>query len=119
MQTREMSDEQLMDMMATYVSILHPMSNWSRNEFFSYTNRDVFLELGVGKAVELVGEAASYVSQAGRNRYNKIDFDLLKELRTSIVHSYENVLLIELYQTISRDIPELRMNLIEYGFMNP
>lgn len=119
MQTRDMSDEQLMDMMATYVSILHPISNWSRSEFFAYTNRDVFLELGVSKAVELVGEAAAYVTQAGKNTYSKIDFDLLKELRTSIVHSYENVLLIELYQTISKSIPELRMNLIEYGFMNP
>ncbi len=119
MHTRDMSDEQLLDMMATYVSLLSPLSNWSRNEFFTYTNRDVFLELGVGKAVELVGEAATYVSQTGRNRYNKIDFEWLKELRTSIVHFYENVLLIELYQTIKTGIPKLQQSLSEYGFMNP
>ena len=63
MQTRDMSDEQRLEMMLDYASVLLPISKWDWDRFSSYIHSERFRELGVFKAVELVGEAAYYMTE--------------------------------------------------------
>lgn len=116
MHSRDMSDAELMRMMATYAELLQSLSSLSRNEFFAFINRNEFQELGVCKALELVGEAANYVSAAGRSKYSEIDFDKWEKDRHDITHGYGGTDMTYIHQTIIHDIPDLCRELRSYGF---
>lgn len=118
MATRDMTDDELMQMMAQYTDLLIGLSSMTRNDFFSYLRRDVFVELGVSKALELVGEAAFGVSQSGRAAYPDIDFAKWEEMRHDIVHDYGGILISSTYQTITYDVPDLYSKLRSYKFIN-
>lgn len=117
MQSRDMSDAELMEMMALHVSALMELSSYSRNDFFQFIRRDAFTEYGVCKALELVGEAASYISQSGRAEYPEIDFSKYRAWRLQITHGYAGVEMSDVYETITRDIPTLHHQLRQHGLV--
>lgn len=117
MQSRDMSDAELMEMMTLHVSALMELSSYSRNDFFRFIRRDAFTEYGVCKALELVGEAAAYVSQAGHAEYPEIDFAKYRAWRLQITHGYSGVRMADVYEVITRDIPVLHRQLNQYGLV--
>lgn len=115
MQTRDMSDEQRLEMMLDYARVLLPISNWDWDRFSSYIHSERFRELGVFKAVELVGEAAYYMTEGAEQRYPGIDFKEMKWLRHSIVHSYAVVTPRSVYAFIRESVPDLVQKLQSYS----
>ena len=105
-------------MMGEYADILGPMCQWSMQEFNKKVRRDRISELGVAKAIELIGEAAHNVSQSCRNRYPAIDFEKLAELRHTLVHAYGTVHINDLHSTLRQDIRKLWRELKAEGFIN-
>lgn len=116
MHTRDMSDEQRMEMMARHLPALLELSFMNNNEFMKYIKSDIRVEYGVGKALELVGEAAYYMTPAGRKTYSDIDFDYWENWRHSITHSYDSVDFREVWETIWQKVSNLHKTLLEYGF---
>jgi len=117
METRSMSDTECLQVMGVYTLLLKPMAAWSMPRFAKYVQEDRIRELGVAKAIEMIGEAASGVSQAARNEYKQIDFEKLAKMRNTIVHAYGTVHINDLFSTLKNDIPDLFKELNQHGFI--
>lgn len=117
MDTRSMSDTECLQVMGIYTLLLKPMTTWSMPRFAKYVQEERIRELGVAKAIEMIGEAASGVSQTTRNEYRQIDFEKLTKLRKTIVHAYGTVHINDLFSTLKNDIPDLFKELNQRGFI--
>ena len=65
------------------------------------------LNLSLVRLVEIVGEAASRVSPAGRERAPGLDWKRIVGMRNRIVHGYDSVDFDILWDTIQIDLPPL------------
>lgn len=68
---------------------------------------DVMLRLALTRAVEILGEAASQVSEAGRNELSDIPWPRIVGMRNRIVHAYFDINLDILWDTLQLDLPPL------------
>ncbi len=118
MHSRDMTDKQRMEMMAEHVRDLRSLSLAGRKAFFQLARRSPFADYGIAKALELIGEAAHYMTQTGRNQYSKIDFDKWEGLRHDLTHDYSGVELLFVWQTIEKEVPKLYNHLHNYGFIS-
>ena len=62
---------------------------------------------GVAKAVELIGEAANYVSAIARAEFGRIDWDQIVGMRHILVHNFHGVNKDILWEAIQDDMPLL------------
>ena len=77
-------------------------------------DRDRKLVLALVKAIEIIGEAACQVSQAGRDQAPDIPWEDMTGMRHRLVHAYFDINLDILWQTVQEDIPAL-INLLQPG----
>ena len=68
---------------------------------------DRMLELSLVRLVEIVGEAATRVSEEGQKRYPSIPWRQACAMRNRLVHGYDKVDLNVLWDTIQDDLPPL------------
>ena len=69
--------------------------------------RDRMLELALVRLVEIVGEAATRVSEEGQQRFASIPWPQVRGLRNRLVHGYDTVDLDILWDIIQDDLPPL------------
>ncbi len=72
---------------------------------------DPMLMLSLVKLIEIVGEAASQVSDDGRAKLPNIPWDDIISMRHRLVHAYFDINLDILWQTVQHDLPPLIMTL--------
>jgi len=70
-------------------------------------SRNRMLQLALVRLVEVVGEAASRVSDAGQQRYPSIPWHKARCMRNRLVHGYDMIDLRVLWDTITDDLPPL------------
>jgi uncharacterized protein with HEPN domain len=75
--------------------------------------RDRMLQLALVRLVEIVGEAATRVSQQGQERYPSIPWQQARGMRNRLIHGYDKVDLDVLWDTIQDDLPALVVQLRE------
>jgi len=68
---------------------------------------DVMLQLALTRAVEVIGEAASRVSEVSRRRHPDIPWRDMVGMRNRLIHGYEAVDLNLLWDTVTTDLPPL------------
>ena len=61
----------------------------------------------VAKAVELIGEAANYVSAVSRSELSEIDWDDMVGMRHRLVHSFHGIDKDKVWDTMVNDVPAL------------
>ena len=59
------------------------------------------------RAIEIVGEAASRISQAGRDEQPHIPWPAIIGMRNRLVHAYFDIDLDRVWDTITDDLPSL------------
>jgi uncharacterized protein with HEPN domain len=64
--------------------------------------------LAVERCLEIMGEAASRVSEEGRAAHPEIPWQRIRGLRNVLAHDYGNIEYDKLYQTATEDVPALR-----------
>ncbi len=69
--------------------------------------RNRMLQLALVRLVEVIGEAASRVSDAGQKRYPSIPWQKARGMRNRLVHGYDMIDLKVLWDTITDDLPPL------------
>lgn len=117
MRTREMTDEQRIQMMATYATVLLPYAGMNRGEFMRLaSDSDDLPALGIGKALELVGEAAYHISEEGRADYSDIDFEYWEQWRHELTHEYPSIDFLDVWDAVWKHIPDLHRTLENYGY---
>lgn len=70
-------------------------------------DRDEMLCLALTRVVEIVGEAATRVSQAGQQHHGQIPWSEIVGLRNRLVHGYDSVDVDILWDIVQQDIPPL------------
>ena len=76
-------------------------------------DKDRLLTLGVIKAIEMIGEAASKVTSDVRRQFPDIPWDDIIGMRNRLIHGYYKVDLNRVWTTVIDDIPLLRKQLEE------
>jgi len=70
-------------------------------------DRDEMLCLALTRVVEVIGEAATRVSQAGQQQHGQIPWPEIIGLRNRLVHGYDSVDLNILWDIVQQDLPPL------------
>jgi len=70
-------------------------------------DRDEMLCLALTRAVEIIGEAATRVSQAGQQCHGQIPWPEIIGLRNRLVHGYDAVDVDILWNIVQQDLPPL------------
>ena len=68
---------------------------------------DRMLQLALVRLVEIVGEAATRVSNEGQQRFRAIPWQKARGMRNRLVHGYDRIDLRVLWDTITDDLPPL------------
>ncbi len=90
-------------MLDTARKIVTKASGITRNQYES--NED--LHMVFAHLVQVLGEAASRVSPAGREQFSDIPWKRIVGMRHRIVHDYMNVDIELLWEVVRRNVPEL------------
>jgi uncharacterized protein with HEPN domain len=70
-------------------------------------DQDRMLALSLVKLIEIIGEAASRVSEGGRSRYSQIPWANIIAMRNRLIHAYYDVDRNILWGTVIEDLPPL------------
>lgn len=77
---------------------------------FEFIN-DLMLQDAVIRRFEVIGEAASKISESTRKKYPEIQWRLMKEMRNKLIHEYFGISPLTIYSTIRFDLPVLKEQL--------
>ena len=70
-------------------------------------DQDRLLMLSLEREVEIIGEAASKVSEEGRSQLPGIEWRAIVGMRNRVIHTYYDINLDVLWNTITYDLPRL------------
>ena len=70
-------------------------------------DEDEGLTLSLTKAIEMIGEAASHVSESAREETPSVPWAQIIAMRNRLVHAYFDIDLDVLWQTVRGDLPAL------------
>lgn len=62
-------------------------------------------------AISQIGELVKNISKGTMNKYNNIEWNMIKGLRNRIVHDYEGINLKSIWYVIKNDLIELKENI--------
>lgn len=85
------------------------VSDKSEKEF----NKNRMLVLSIIKEIEIIGEAASKISEETKLRYNNIPWQDIVGMRNRLIHGYFDVNIKLVWNTIKNDLPSLLKSLKE------
>jgi len=68
---------------------------------------DRMFQLALTHLVEIIGEAASRIDSATRQRYQSVPWSKITGMRNRLIHGYETVDLNVLWDTVVDDLPPL------------
>ena len=71
------------------------------------------LALALVRCIEIIGEAASNVSQDCRERHQQIPWASIVAMRNRLIHAYFDIDLDRVWDTISDDLPPLVADLVK------
>jgi uncharacterized protein with HEPN domain len=77
--------------------------SWTRADL----DQDDLCTLGLLRLLEILGEAASAVSQKVQDAHPDVPWRAMKELRNRLIHGYFNVNLDIVWDTVRNDLPHL------------
>ena len=91
----------------------------SINLIFSYTGHktesefiaDNMLQDAVVRRFEIIGEAASKLSESLKQQTPQIQWRLMKAMRNKLIHEYFGVSAMTIYRTLQTDLPPLKEEL--------
>lgn len=89
----------------------HEAMAFSRNRTRADLNTDRMLVLALTKAVEVIGEAASHITEPTKNELSSIPWADIVGMRNRLVHAYFDINLDILWETVHDDLPILNAQL--------
>ena len=102
------SDEvYLQDILESIEIILAYIEDKTESEFVN----DQMLQDAVTRRFEIIGEAATKISELTKNQNPGIQWRLIKAMRNKLIHEYFGVSPATIYSTIKFDLPILKQQL--------
>lgn len=97
----------LQDILESVNIILTYTENITEFEFLN----NMILQDAVTRRFEIIGEAASKISDNIKSASPGVQWRLMKEMRNKLIHEYFGVSAITIYSTIKSDLPILKEQL--------
>lgn len=72
---------------------------------------DLLVQDAVIRRFEIIGEAASKISNEFKLSHSLIEWGLMKDMQNKLIHEYFGISANTIYQTIQRDLPILKQKL--------
>ncbi len=60
------------------------------------------------RQIEIIGEAISHLESNFKDQYPNIPWQAIKDMRNILIHEYWQTDVLEIYNTVKSDIPELK-----------
>lgn len=87
------------------------ISEWlarvDKEHFFA----DIMLQEAVIRRLEVIGEGAKNISQQLKKKYPNVPWKVMAGMRDILIHEYFGVDLEEVWNTATKDIPELKQQI--------
>lgn len=96
-------DALLLDMLTAAKSIVEFIGDMDRTEF----REDGKTQSAVQHQILVLGEASKRVTDTFRNAHTEIPWRQISKMRDKLIHHYEAADLEQIYNTSTREIPEL------------
>lgn len=80
---------------------------FAENQYLEALYIDRKLALSLTKLVEIIGEAASKVTQETRQQYSTLPWQFMIGIRNRLTHGYFDIDWSILWETVNRDLPPL------------
>lgn len=74
-------------------------------------SKDLMLQDAVTRRFEIIGEAATKISDLLKKENPQVQWRLMKEMRNKLIHEYFGVSAVTIYSTIKLDLPVLKSQL--------
>ena len=81
--------------------------NFVRGKTREDLDRDRMLVLAIVKSIEIIGEAASKVTEDFKSAHESIPWNDIVNMRHRLIHAYFDVNLDIVWKTVRNDLPEL------------
>ena len=98
------SPQRIKDIKENVNKIIANTENISEEEFYE---NDV-LYSAVLRWLEIIGEAAKYVTQEIKDKYSEVPWKEMAAMRDVATHDYADLVHRRIWETIVRDIPKLK-----------
>jgi uncharacterized protein with HEPN domain len=99
----------LQDILESVNMILTYTENKTEFDFI----KDIMLQDAVTRRFEIIGEAASKISESFKNDNPAVQWRLMKDMRNKLIHEYFGVSAITIYSTTKLRLPILKEQLEE------
>jgi len=84
--------------------ILTSTENISEKQFIE----DIVLQSAVIRWLEIIGEAAKYVSNEVKKKYPNLPWKEMAAMRDVVAHDYADLIIEDIWKTVINDIPKLK-----------
>ena len=81
---------------------------------FEQIKGDPIIFFGFVKQVEIIGEAVYMLTKEFRASHDEVEWDVIEGMRHILVHGYYQIKPEQLWETIEKDIPELKPSIEKY-----
>ncbi len=88
------------------------IENYTANTSIDTFLQNSMMHFASIKQIEIIGEAANYISQETKNKFNEIEWRQITGLRHILVHEYFGVDVNLIWQIIIDDIPALKTKIL-------
>jgi uncharacterized protein with HEPN domain len=104
-------DKERLEHILDAISVIETgLATYSQDELFG--NR--LLYYGLVKQIEIIGEAANLLTFDFRQTHTEVNWRPIVAMRNVLVHDYIHISKDMLWETITHDIPELKMCVVRY-----
>lgn len=70
-------------------------------------SQNIMMQDAINRRFEIIGEAASSISNEFKSMHSEIPWKLMKDMRNKLAHEYYGVSDVTIYRTIKIDLPQL------------
>ncbi|MCX9013086.1 MAG: DUF86 domain-containing protein [Candidatus Methanoperedens sp.] len=95
--------EYLLDILEAAKLAIEYINGKTREEFFS----DIQCQDAVIRRLEIIGEAARRISEDARTEYPDLPWSDMIGMRNVMIHEYDDVDLVIVWETVKNDLPPL------------
>jgi len=81
--------------------------SFAKNKERKDLDNDRMLSLSIVKSIEIIGEAASKVTDETKNKYSNVPWANIIAMRNRLIHAYFDIDLDRVWDTIIDDLPPL------------
>lgn len=89
------------------------IERYIESKSFGDFEKDEMLQDAIIRKIEILGEASNRISEEIKNRFPDLPWNKMRAVRNILIHMYDELDLNIIWDTIKKDIPQLKTHLIK------